>query len=100
VESGDVLTYPPASSSGAQGGTSHAGYRFELWPSNDTGTAGAKVGMFRFSTGAGSTTIGSRRLLIQSLDVAQDKSGLGTVSMTMKISDGFFAFTTDLASTN
>ena len=93
-----VITYPPASSSGVQSAT-HAGYRFELWPSNDTGTAGAKVGMFKFSTGSGSTVVGSRNLIIQSLNVAQDKSGLGTMDMTMKISDGFFAFTTDLAAT-
>ena len=95
---GVAITYPPASSSGVQSAT-HAGYRFELWPSNDTGTAGAKVGMFKFSTGTGSTAVGSRNLIIQSLNVAQDKSGLGTMDMTMKISDGFFAFTTDLAAT-
>ena len=105
---GVAITYPPRSSAtvpstvvGHNGlqSSDHAGYRFELWPSNDTGTAGAKVGMWRFSTGAGSTAIGSRNLLIQSLNVGQDKSGLGTMDMTMKISDGFFAFTTDLAST-
>ena len=98
LNQGVVITYPPASSSGVQSAT-HAGYRFELWPSNDTGTAGAKVGMFKFSTGSGSTVVGSRNLIIQSLNVAQDKSGLGTMDMTMKISDGFFAFTTDLAAT-
>jgi len=97
---GAIITYPPASSSGVQDGTSHAGYRFELWPDDSTATAGAKVGMWRFSTAAGSTVTGSRQLFIQNFDVSQDRSGLGTISMTMKISNGFFAFTTDLASTN
>ena len=98
---GDIINYPAASSSGITNVSSHSGYRFELWPDNSTATAGAKVGMWRFSTAAdGTTAFGSRKLIIESLNVAQDRSGLGTVDMTLKISGGFFAFTTDLKSTN
>ena len=96
---GAPITYPPASSSGLQDATTHAGYRFELWPSTGTGTTGSKIGLFKFSTATGCTDLNSRQLHITSYNVGQDKSGLGTLDMTMKISKGFFAWTTDLAAT-
>ena len=102
---GAEFVYPPRSSQKEAApyclqSTDHAGYRFELWPSTGTGTTGSKIGLWKFSTAAGCTDIGSRTLIITSYNAGQDKSGLGTVDMTMKISDGFFAWTTILTSTS
>jgi len=92
---GTVMPYPTANSSAA--GTSN-GWRFELWPSDDTSVAGAKPGCFKFSTAAG-TTLFTKELIIQSFNAAQDKSGLGTIDMTFKISGGYFAFSTKMKTT-
>lgn len=93
LNAGNVITYP---------GTPHTseGWRFELWPDDDTsvGSTGRKVGCFKFSTEAGTTTL-SKDLVLTSVDVGQDKSGIGSISVNMKISDGYFAYSTALQTT-
>ena len=88
---GTIIKYP-----GTPGTTE--GYRFELWPSDDTTPAGNKAGCWKFSTGAGTTTL-EKKLIVQSCNVGQDKGGLGTIDMTMKISDGYFAYSTAMKTT-
>lgn len=102
---GAEFVYPPRSSQKEAAdfclqSTDHAGYRFELWPSTGTGTTGSKIGLWKFSTAVGSTDIDSRALIITSYNAGQDKSGIGTLDMTMKISRGFFAWTTTLTTTS
>ena len=88
---GTVITYP-----GTPGTTQ--GYRFELWPSDDTTPAGNGVGCWKFSTGAGTTAM-EKKLVIQTVNVGQDKAGLGSFDMSMKITDGYFTYSTALATT-
>lgn len=89
-QAGTIIKYP-----GTPGTTE--GYRFELWPSDDTGHSSG-VGCWKFSTGSGTTTL-RKELIVQSVNVGQDKSGLGSIDMTLKISDGYFAYSTALMTT-
>lgn len=89
LSSGTVIRYP-----GTPGTTE--GTRFELWPGDDTTVAGA--GCWKFSTGAGTTTL-EKKLIINSVNVGQDKSGLGSIDMNLKITDGYFAYSTALSTT-
>lgn len=94
---GTVIKYPSSVNGGAP--LTSEGYRFELWPSTMSGVGSSGGGMFKMSTAAGSS-LRENALIIQDYSVTQDKSGLGTISMTMKISDGFFSYTTKMQTTN
>lgn len=60
------------------------GSSFRCYMSTDAGTTGA--GHFKFSTG----TEG----IIQSFNAGQDKSGLGSIDFTIKLSGGYMTYTT------
>ena len=60
------------------------GSSFRCYMSTDAGSTGA--GYFKLSTGA--------TLIIQTLNVGQDKGGLGSMDVSMKISGGYMKYTT------
>lgn len=60
-----------------------------LWVSDSTGDT--KRGFFSLSTAAGST---NAKMYFQSLNAKQDKSSLGTIDVTLKVSEGFLTYST------
>lgn len=57
---------------------------FRLWMDDSTSTTGA--GYFKFSTDC--------EAIIQTFNVGQDKSGLGTMDMTLKLTGGHMGYST------
>lgn len=64
------------------------GSSFRLWVSDRTGDTGH--GYWKLKSGTGQTA----EMLIQSMNVKQDKSGLGNIDFTMKISGGYMTYAT------